>query len=391
MTKSKRRRIGVGMLGYGFMGKVHTECYRMLRMWYETLPVEVRFVGVATKHLETAEFAVEQAGYDFGTTDWREVVEHPDVDVVNICTPNALHFEQAMGAIQSGKHVYCDKPLTTNPEHARTMANAAQRAGVVHQVTQNYRFVPATLRAKQLVDEGLLGRPYSFRAAYLHSGSSDPERPAGWKMQDGGTLHDLGAHVVDLVRHLWGDFAEVLAHRQVFVPSRPVRAGASERVPISGDDAAWMLAKLANGAIGTIETNKVATGTEDELRIELHGEKGAIRLNLMEPNWLDVYDARAEDGPYGGNRGFLRIATCSRRNEPSVIPPPRGAAGWMQFHLASLHSFVGNVLRGCAGHPDFFDGWAVHEVLAAAEESSRTGNWVRVRTVNHRSGAEEQR
>ena len=382
-----RATLGVGMLGYGFMGKVHSECYRAMRMYYDPSPADIRLVGVATAHRETADRGAAQAGYEFGTADWREVVEHPDVDVVNVCTPNDQHAEQALAAVAAGKHVYCDKPLATNAEEARAMAEAAHGAGVVHQIVQNYRFVPAMRRAKRLVDEGRLGRPYTFRAAYLHSGSIDPARPIGWKMQGGGTLHDLGAHAIDLVRHLWGEFAEVTAVRHVFVPERPVRVGSAETVAVTGDDASWMIARLANGAVGTIETSKVATGAEDELRIELHGETGALRFNLMDPNWLDVYDTTRPDGPFGGERGFTRIAACGRQDEAAVLPPPRGTVGWMQFHLSSLHSFVTNVVHGTVGRPNFFDGWAVHEVFAAAERSSDSGAWEPVRRVpSSRSG-----
>jgi predicted dehydrogenase len=374
--------LGVGMLGYGFMGKVHSECYRAMSMYYDPPPAKIRLVGVATAHQETADFGKNQAGYKFGTTDWRRVVEHPDVDVVNICTPNDAHHEQALAAIAAGKHVYCDKPLATTASEARDMAVAGKAAGHVHRIVQNYRFVPAILRAKQLVDDGFLGRPYSFRAAYLHAGSSDPNRALGWKMQGGGTLHDLGAHAIDLVRHLMGEVAEVSARRRVFVPERPSSSNSSDMVPITGDDAAWMIATLKNGATGTIETSKVATGVEDELRIELHGDMGGIKFNLMDPNWLDAYDMRRSDGPFGGDRGFQRIAACSKGVRSEALPPARGTAGWMQFHLGSLHSFVENVVAGEQGRPDFFDGWACHEVFAAAEESDKTGRWVDVAEVS---------
>ena len=321
------KTLGVGMLGYGFMGKVHSECYRAMGMYYDPPPAKIRLVGVATAHTETADFGVCQAGYEFGTTDWRQVVEHPEVDVVNICTPNDAHHEQVVAAVAAGKHVYCDKPLATTTAEAKQMAEAAGAAGVVHQMTQNYRFVPALLRAKQLVDDGFLGRPYSFRVAYLHAGSSDPNRALGWKMQGGGTLHDLGAHAIDLVRHLMGEFDEVSARRRVFVPERAAQAGSSDMVTITGDDAAWMIATLKNGATGTIETSKVATGTEDELRVELHGDMGGLKFNLMDPNWLDAYDMRRSDGPFGGDRGFQRIAACSKGERSEILPPARGTAG----------------------------------------------------------------
>ena len=376
--------IGVGMLGYGFMGKVHSECYRAIPMYHDPAPADIRLVGVATAHEETAEHGRAQAGYEFATTDWREVVEHPDVDVVNICTPNDQHREQVLAALAAGKHVYCDKPLATTREEAREMTLAAEQSGVVHQMTQNNRFIPALRRAKELVDGGLLGRPYQFRAAFLHGGSADPTRPVGWKMQGGGTLHDLGAHVIDLVRWLGGEFAEVTALREVFVPERPMSKDSTETVRITGDDAALLMARLMSGAVGTIETTKVAMGVEDEIRLEFHGEMGAIRFNLTEPNFLDVYDARRNDGPFGGDRGYQRIAACSKEGRAGqVMPPPRGTAGWMQFHLASLARFVENVARGGIAPgdvvtPTFRDGWACHEVFDAAERSNASGRWEQV-------------
>ena len=383
-----RPTIGVGMLGYGFMGKVHSECYRAIRTYYDPWPADIRFVGVATAHDVTANHAKDQVGYEFATTDWRKVVEHPDVDVVNICTPNDTHYEQVLAAVQAGKHVYCDKPLATNVDEAREMTEAAEAAGIVNQMVQNNRFIPALRRAKQLVDDGLLGRMYQFRVAFLHSGAADPTRPYGWKMLGGGTLHDLGAHVIDLVRWLGGDIAEVTARRTVFTPKRPRSATDPTPVRITGDDAAWMLARLENGAVGTIETTKVATGAEDEVRLEFHGELGAIRFNLMDPNWLDVYDARRSDSPFGGDRGFQRIATGSRQGRAKqVIPPTKSTAGWMYFHMESLKSFVDNVVAGGVAEqwrgvtPTFRDGWACHEVFDAAERSDRSGRWESVRNV----------
>ena len=376
-----QRILNVGMIGYGFMGKTHTACYRDLPMYYDPPPVTIRLAGVATRHRETAEHAVRQAGYLYGTVDWRKIAEDPDVDVVNICSPNEEHREQVLACLAAGKHVYCEKPLAADAEEAREMAHAARAAGVVHQMVQNYRFVPATMRAKQLCHEGFLGRAYSFRGAYLHSGSSDPSRPLGWKMQRGGTLHDLGAHVVDLIRHLWGDFDEITARRTVFVPERRASKDSDEMVTVTGDDAAWMLARLKNGAMGTIETSKVATGAEDELIIELYGDQGAIRFNLMDADWLDVYDMRRADGPFGGDRGFQRIGACSKGEPAGTLPPAKGTAGWMQFHRRSLHSFVSNVANGAVGSPNFFDGWAAHEVFRAAELSSESGQWEKVRQI----------
>jgi len=320
------RRLGVGMIGYGFMGKVHTYAYKNLAFYYDPPPVKPRLVAVCTTRPETAERAAAHGGYEKAHTDFRTVAEDPEVDVVHICTPNAFHCEAAIAALEAGKHVYCDKPLAATLEEAERMVAAAEHnPGAIHQVTFQYRFLPVTLRAKELMAEGFAGRLFGYRAAYLHSGYIDPARPISWRLDlarsGGGALLDLGSHVIDLMRHLAGEIQAVSAICKTLITERPTPEGGMARVEV--DDVALLQVELEDGAVGTIEASRLATGTNDELKFEIHGDGGGLRFNLMRPNWLEVYDCRDPGGPYGGWRGFKAIEAVQRYPAPAALPPPK--------------------------------------------------------------------
>jgi len=371
---------GVGMIGYGFMGRMHTYAYQSLPFLYDPPPARIRRVAVCTAREATARAAAEHGGYERGVTDYRRVIDDPAVSVVHVCTPNAAHREACVAALQAGKHVYCDKPLALNVAEAEEIVAAAEKApGVTHQMTFQYRFLPATLRAKELMDAGFVGRLFSYRAAYLHAGYVEADRPMSWRLDaaasGGGALFDLGSHIIDLMRHLAGDVARVSATLKTFISERP--DGKGGRGVVKVDDLALMQVELPGGGLGTIEASRLATGTNDELRFEIHGDKGALRFNLMDPNWLYAYDHREATGPYGGERGFKAIEAVQRYPKPAALPGPKNAIGWMRAHIACLHNFLTCVVEGRPAKPDFRDGLAVQRIMAAAQRSSETGRWVR--------------
>jgi predicted dehydrogenase len=381
-SKLSIKQFGVGVVGYGFIGKMHTYAYKSIPIFYNPPPANVRLVGVCTSRAETAQKAVDHGGYEFGTTDYHEILDRDDIDIINCCTPNHLHKAILIDAMKAGKHVYCDKPLAMNLAEAREVLDAAENVDVVHQMTFQYRFVPAIIRARQLINEGLLGEPMSFRAAYLHSGYIDPNRPMSWRLDKkrggAGALFDLGSHVLDLVRYLLGECREIFATTQTFVKRRPVSKGSSELVDVEVDDLALIQMKMENGALGTVEASRIATGTNDELQIEIHGREGAIRFDLMDADWLYVYDNRLEGEPFGGRKGFTRIETVQRYPEPAAFPGPKFRVGWVRFHIASMYDFLNNVASGKPSPPTLYDGFKVQEVMEAALESSDKGNWVRL-------------
>jgi predicted dehydrogenase len=376
------KELGVGMVGYGFIGKMHTYAYKSIPVYYDPPPASVRLVGVCTSKNETADRAVKHGGYEFGTTDYHKLLERDDIHIINCCTPNHLHKDLVIDAIKAGKHVYCDKPLTVSVDDALQIMSIAEKSNVVHQMTFQYRFIPAIMKAKQLIDEGIFGEPMSFRALYLHAGYVDPDRPMSWRLnidQGGaGALFDLGSHVLDLVRYLLGDCKEIFATTQTFIKDRPVSKGSSERVDVKVDDLAIMFMKMKNGALGTVEASRIATGANDDLKIEIHGKEGAIKFDLMEANWLNVYDNRTEGEPIGGRRGFTRIETVQRYPAPAVFPGPKFMVGWERFHIASMFSFLVNVVNKKPAPPTFYDGFKVQEIMESALTSAKNGHWVGV-------------
>lgn len=376
------RPLRVGIIGFGFIGKVHAYAYRNMALYYDPPPVETRLVAVCTAHSETAERAKRAGGFDFATTDWRTITENPDIDVVNVCTPNRFHAEVLLSAIAHNKHIYCEKPLAASAEEARRVIEAMKSYGGVHQMTFNYRFLPATMRAKQLVEEGLLGRPLCFRASYLHSGNVDPEAPFKWRLSrevaGGGALYDLGSHVLDLLRFFLGEFSEVFCTTSTAFAERPLLENQARRARVETEDHALMLLKTSGGAIGSVEASKIATGAEDELRVEIHGTRGAIRFNLMEPNWLETYDFTARDAPLGGDRGWKRVATVGRYPAPGGWPGPKFSVGWMRSHVACLHGFLDSIARGKKAEPGLETGARIQEIMDSAYESARSGSWIRL-------------
>lgn len=373
--------IGIGMVGCGMIGRVHALGYRDLALMYPGQLPAVHLTAVCTSRPETACAAAAEAGFGAWCTDLAELLARDDVDVVDCVAPNYLHHRVVLAAIAAGKHVYCEKPLALDGAQAREIAHAAGRGGVWVGMVFNYRFVPAVMRARQLAEAGALGEVYSFRAAYLHSGYQDPLRPMSWRLRreqaGGGALVDLGSHAIDLIRHLLGEFAAVRATACTYIKERPARKGAAEMEPVTVDDAAWLQARLVSGAVGTIEASRFATGMVDDLRFEIHGERGALRFGLMDPNWLYWYDATRPGGAFGGERGWTRLETV-QHYPGAAVPPARAPVGWARTLAENQAAFLRAVARGERPQPDVTDGLRVQLVLDAAYESARTGEWVPV-------------
>lgn len=369
--------LGIGIIGFGFMGKVHAYNYRSVPFYYEPVPVRTKLIGVANPDADPAmRLQAKQAGFDFLTSDWRDLISRDDIHIIDICSPNSLHAEQLLAAIAAGKHIYCDKPLTVGDENLDRVEVALRDFRGTGQMALQYRFFPATLRAKQLMESGFVGNVISFRAAYLHSGSVDRDKPMGWKQlksEGGGVLQDLGSHIMDLMAHLVGPFASVLAQTHILYPRRPNRQG--EWVPVQTDDMVVIMAKLQNGAIGTIEASKIATGTEDEVRFEIHGDQGALRFNSMDPNYLEAYDRTVADMPLGGERGWCKIACVQRFDKPGGFPGPKFSIGWIRAHIHSLYNFLDAVASGRQAQPSLQDGLRLQRVLSGAERSAATQAW----------------
>jgi len=378
------KKLGIAMIGYGGIGRVHAMAYRALPFHYG-LPAEIiHIVGVATSRPETAEKAAGEIGCDFWTADYLELLARPEVDLVDCCVPNHKHEEIVLAAAQAGKHIYCEKPLSMNVAEGQRMVQAVAKAGVKSQMTFNFRFFPALTRARQLVEAGFLGNLFSFRGRYYRSSYIDPNKPLSWRLSKaisgGGALFDLGSHILDLVYYLLGDFGSVQATLDTLIKERPVAAGAAEKALVDVDDIALMHLRMAGGTLGLVEISRMGTGAANDLQLEIFGDKGAIRFNSADPSWLEVYDVRDPEQPLGGLRGFRRVETIQRhegQKSPDWTMPP----GFVRTHAECQYQFLKALSEERSPSPSLADGLKVQEVMEAALRSSAEGRWVTVAEV----------
>lgn len=375
------KEIRIGIIGFGFMGKTHTYGYKTIPLYYSNLPFKIKLVGVCDAVKSVAEAAKDSLDFEFATDNPEDIFNREDIDVIDICTPNIYHKDGVLKALKAGKHVYCDKPLATSFEETKEITEALSQYNAVTQMALQYRFFPATMRAKELLDDGNIGKIMSFRTCYLHSGSVDPKKPIGWKQDKkfggGGVLFDLGSHALDIMYYLLGEFASVFAETRVIYPQRPDKQG--NMVDIEADDVALMLVRMKEGAIGTIEASKVATGTNDELRFEIHGDKGSVRFNLMDPNWLEYYDNTIQDLPLGGEKGYTKIECIQRFAKPGDgFPGPKFSIGWIRSHVHSLYNFLNCVYENKPATPSFKDGAYIQYVMEQAYKSDTLKQWIEI-------------
>ena len=373
------KELRVGIVGFGFMGKTHTYGYKTIPLYYSNLPFKIKLVGVCDAVPEVAQKARETLDFEFATSNPDDIFNCPDIDIVDVCTPNIYHKDAVIKAIKAGKHVYCDKPLATSYNETKEITDLLENSSVITQMALQYRFFPATLRARELLEEGKIGRIMSYRACYLHSGSVDAKKPIGWKQDKkfggGGVLFDLGSHAIDLIYHLLGEYASVFAHTDVIYKQRPDKSG--NMVDIEADDLAFIIARMKSGVSGTIEASKVATGANDELRFEIHGDKGSLRFNLMEPNWLEYYDNTLPDAPLGGEKGYTKIECVQRYKKPGDgFPGPKFSVGWIRSHVHSLYNFLRSVDEMKKATPSFKEGAYVQYVMEKAYEADNSKQWV---------------
>lgn len=376
--------LGVGLIGYGGIGRVHAMALRSLPFHYGLPWDTFRIAGVATTRRETAEPAAAEIGTAYWTADYRELLARDDVDVVFVTVPNRSHAEIVEAAAQAGKHVYCEKPLAMNVAEGLRMVEAVERAGVNHQMTFNFRFFPAILRARQLVEEGFLGRVFSFRGRYYRSSYIDPAKPISWRQQravaGGGALFDIGSHVLDALYYVLGGYGDVRATLETLIPERPADAGSPLRVSVDVDDLALLTLHLSDGTPGTVEASRMGTGYMNDMGFEVFGELGAIRFNAQDPSWLEVYDVRDAGAPIGGMRGFRKVETMVRY-PGQKSPDGSMAPDFVRSHAECAYQFLRAVLEGRPARPSLRDGLHIQAVMEAAVRSSEEGRVVRVDEV----------
>ncbi|MGY0389937.1 Gfo/Idh/MocA family protein [Nocardioides sp. WG-D5] len=379
--------LGVGMIGYAFMGAAHSHAWRSAHRFFD-LPLTPRMQVVCGRDATRVAEAATRFGWEESATDWREVIARDDVDLVDVCTPGDTHAEIAIAALAAGKHVLCEKPLANTVAEAERMAAAAAEAaerGVRAMVGFTYRRVPAVALARKLVADGRLGELHHVRAQYLQDWLADPETPLSWRLDKtkagSGALGDIGAHVIDLTQHITGDrIREVAGMLETFVKERPVAEASSGlsatagegRGPVTVDDTAVFLARFAGGAIGSFEATRFATGRKNAIRIEINGSKGSLAFDFEDMNVLHFHDATLPDT----EGGFRRIVVTEPEHPwlEGWWPPGHGL-GYEHGFTHQVVDLVRALGEGAEPTPSFADGLQVQRVLAAVETSSDTRTW----------------
>ena len=378
--------LGIALIGYGGIGRVHLIGYKAIPHYYGLPADRIRIVGVATSRPETARQAAQEIGCEVWTADYHDLLARPDVDLVDCCTPNHLHREVVLAAAAADKHIYCEKPLALNLAEGRRMVEAVNGAGVKAQMTFNYRFFPAITRARQLITDGFLGQLFSFRGHYRRSSYIDPARPLSWKLRQetsgqGGALFDIGAHVLDLLYYLLGEFDSVQATLDTVIKERPIAPKAGQKGPVTVDDLAYLHLRLAGShTLGMVEASRLATGTTNDLEIEIFGEKGALRFNAADPGWLWVYDVREPDQPLGGMRGFRQVETGGRYPGHKA-PDWTQAPSFARSHAECQYQFLRAIWDDRPPSPSLAEGLHIQQVMEAAIQSAQTGHWVNLAEV----------
>ncbi|HZX39222.1 MAG TPA: Gfo/Idh/MocA family oxidoreductase [Streptomyces sp.] len=375
--------LGVGMVGYAFMGAAHSQGWRTVGRVFD-LPLRPVLAAIGGRDEAAVRAAADRHGWAAAETDWRDLVTRDDVQLVDICTPGDSHAEIAIAALEAGKHVLCEKPLANSVAEAEAMVTAAERArerGQLAMVGFNYRRVPAIAYARRLIAEGRLGTLRHVRFTYLQDWLVDPQFPLTWRLRrehaGSGALGDLGAHIVDLAQYLAGEpLVGVSALSETFVRERPLLAGASaglsasggaERGPVTVDDAAVFTGRLASGALASFEVTRMASGRKNALRLEINGELGSLAFDLERLNELSFHDHTEP----AASSGFRRIlVTESEHPYLEAWWPPGHALGYEHTFAHQARDLVEAIATGTDPTPSFADGLQVQRVLAAVEESA---------------------
>ncbi len=385
------KEIKIGLIGAGFMAKAHSIAYAGMPMFFWPAPAIPYKKMIVDINEDIAKSACAKFAFETYSTDWHDIINDPEIDVVDICTPNNVHAEIAIAAAKAGKHILCEKPLSLTTEEAKEMYQAAKENNVTTLVAFNYRRTPAVQLAKKYIEEGAIGEILDFRGTYLQDWSADPNSPLSWRFQKeicgSGALGDIGTHVVDMLRFLLGDFDKVMARCATYIPERPVQSGLvdslgtekgtaqSPKGKVDVDDQCCFMVECKNGSFGTIEATRNAWGRNNFITFEIHGTKGSLVFNYEHRDELQVCFADDPDD----RRGFRSVYTGP--NHPygdALWPIPALGIGYTETKIIECYDFIKAVTEGTEASPNFRDGYAIELIAEAVLKSAQSQTWIKV-------------
>lgn len=384
------KKLNIGLIGAGFMAKAHSAAYATMPMFFwpaPAIPVKKTICDITE---ESARDAASRFGFEKYTTNWREVIENPEIDIIDIATPNDMHAEIAIAAAKAGKHIFCEKPIARTTDEALAMLEAVKQSGVKNMLAFNYRRTPAITLAKKFIDEGAIGKILNFRGTYLQDWSADPLTPLSWRFQKkiagSGTLGDIGTHVVDIARYLVGEIDEVCGTLKTYITERPIQHDVqdklgsvkmeqnAEKAPVDVDDEVAFLLKFRNKAMGSIEATRNGWGRNNFITFEIHGETGSIFFNYERRDELKVYFASDP----ADRRGFRTIYTGpAHPNGDALWPIPALGIGYSETKIIECHDFLKAIVENTDASPNFEDGYKIELICDAIIKSSLERKWIK--------------
>ena len=381
-------KLNVGLIGYKFMGKAHSNAFQRIGMFFEPSR-KIVMKAICGRNESWVRESAQKYGWEGYETSWEKLVRRDDIDMVDITTPSNFHKEIAIAAAENGKHVFCEKPLALNLKDAREMLKAAEKNNIKHQIGFNYRFVPAIQLAKKLIDKGKIGKIYHFRGTYLQDFIVDPLFPLVWRLDKevagSGSLGDLGAHIIDVARFLVGEFDRVIGINKTFIKERPLverMTGLSGKAQsdapmgeVTVDDATIFLAEFKNGALGSIEATRFANGHKNAMSFEINGSKGSIKFEFERMNELQYFSSEDEEGVQG-----FRLIQATEGIHPYMQAwwPAGHVIGYEHTFVHELYEFTEAIAKDRHPEPDFNDGVKCSQVLEAVDLSIEERQWVEV-------------
>jgi predicted dehydrogenase len=384
-----KRRIGIGTVSLGWMGQLHTRAYRRLLDHYPECELEPRLVIAVDAVEDRARDAAERLGYEEWTTDWREVIEHPEVEAVSIAAPNYLHKEVAVAAAEAGKHIWLEKPCGRYPAETYDIGRAVEEAGVVSMIGLMYRHVPAVEYAKELIAAGELGEITHYRGYFLADYAADPNGALTWRYKrDGaglGVLGDIMPHTVDMAQNLLGPITSVSAQRETFIRERPeapegagtghFTAEGGEMGAVENEDYAAGLVRFENGARGTLENSRTCVGPHVRNSFEVNGTRGALSWDFQRLNELELcrFDA-------SGDRGYRTVFAGPGMGDFGRFQPGAGISmGYDDLKVSEAERFLSSIADGEQRPASIHEVVSTMQVVEAMDRSCDTGRWERVK------------
>jgi predicted dehydrogenase len=378
MTKKK---LNVGLVGFKFMGKMHSHAFKDIGMFLDSpADVAMKVLCGAPEEEKDLKEAARVMGWEEYTTSWEELVKRKDIDLIDIAAPNFLHKQIAVAAAKEGKHILGEKPLALNIKEAREMLDAVRKAKVKHMTGFSYRWTPAIILVKKMIEEGRLGEIFHFRSHYLQDWIVDPNFPLVWRLKKeltgSGALGDLGAHHIDLARFLIGEIEEIVATEKTFIKERPIPGSTKgEKGKVTVDDAALILARFKNGIIGSIEATRFASGRRSYNSFEINGSKGSVYFNFEDMNRLKYFSREDKEDV----QGFRDILVTDAVHPYMKYWWPSGhIIGYEHTFVHQLNELIEAIVEDRMPKPDFSEGVKCQEILEAVEQSAVDKKWVKI-------------